>query len=700
MRNNQSRCHDAADPTKLGRYEILDEIGKGAMGVVYLARDPLIGRMVALKTFRIAYSVREVEMEQFRARFLREAQSAGILSHPNIVTIHDVVEESEDGARLHRHGVRPGHQPQDAAAARGRPRPGVRQTSWCSRWPRRSTTPTRGGWCTATSSRRTSSSRPTNRVKITDFGIARLDTSNLTQEGQLLGTPNYMAPEQILGHEVDHRADLFSLGVVLYEMLTRHKPFQGENLTVVSHRIVYDQFTPPRQYAHQLPPGVEAILQRALEKDPARRYQRAREMADDLARVAAPRPLVSVAGVDSLNETQDLSSTSLVLQLDPPPPLPTLPIPLPPSSALGDATSAMERGAFGSGVPTPPPFQLPMAPMVPGVPIPDGTGTGVHVLAPLPTPRPPRPSWRQRLAGTSPARLANVAFVTALICLAFGTAALLALRPFEALPDDLVRPDRRSEVLGLIARGHERMRALDWAGAMQAYGQAEQLAPDLPGPKRMRQAAILGAAEHNQRVAHEQALGGHLERARLAMMTRRYGEAEAAAQAALVLDATNAEAQQILATAAAERKRPAERQAAARRPQLPSPTPQPVAPLPLPEPAPVPVEQPDPAKTQLLIDFHTDLPAGNLVVYIDGQQVRREAFNFYRRKGLRREAAGGRVQLPPIRVNPGAVAVRLLVAPEGAGAKVWTATASFPVGQPRRLVARLNSQGELTAQMN
>src|ERR1700716_1532389 len=84
-------------PSRLGRYELVDEIGKGAMGVVYLARDPLIGRLVALKTFRIGYSIKDAELEQFRARFIREAQSAGILSHPNIVTIHDVVEESEEG---------------------------------------------------------------------------------------------------------------------------------------------------------------------------------------------------------------------------------------------------------------------------------------------------------------------------------------------------------------------------------------------------------------------------------------------------------------------------------------------------------------------------------------------------------------------------------------------------------------------------
>ncbi|MBV8202589.1 MAG: serine/threonine protein kinase, partial [Acidobacteria bacterium] len=146
-----------------------------------------------------------------------------------------------------------------------------------------------------------------NRAKITDFGIARLDTSNLTQEGQLLGTPNYMSPEQILGRDVDHRADIFSLGVVLYEMVTRHKPFQGENLTVVSHRIVYDHFTPLREYADDLPPGTEQILAKALEKDPGRRYQRARDMAEDLRRV-----LGSVGVRDTLNETQSLSTTAML----------------------------------------------------------------------------------------------------------------------------------------------------------------------------------------------------------------------------------------------------------------------------------------------------------------------------------------------------------------------------------------------------
>ncbi|HYH47409.1 MAG TPA: serine/threonine-protein kinase [Thermoanaerobaculia bacterium] len=672
-------------PTKLGRYEILDEIGKGAMGVVYLARDPLIGRMVALKTFRIAYSVREVEMEQFRARFLREAQSAGILSHPNIVTIHDVVEESADGlAFIAMEYV------QGTNLKMVLQREGALDLAFVSTVLEQVAEAVDYAHSKRVVHRDIKPANiiitAENRVKITDFGIARLDTSNLTQEGQLLGTPNYMAPEQILGHEVDHRADLFSLGVVLYEMLTRHKPFQGENLTVVSHRIVYDQFTPPRQYARQLAPEVEAILQRALEKDPARRYQRAREMADDLRRVAAPHLPVSVA-VDSLNETQDLSSTSMVLPLTPPPPLPAV------------DTTLSSGGAFGSGTATPPPF--PTLPMFPGVQIPDGTGTGVP-LAPVPAapgagaPSPAR-SWQERL-GVPPARLANLAFFTALICLVFGTVALLTLRPFETLPADLVQPDRRSDVLRLIDQGHQRLRAGDWSGAIAAYGQAETLAPELPGPKRMRAAAIQEAAVHSDRVARAQALGGHLERARLAMMTRRFDEAEASARAALAVDGVNAEARQILATAAAERKRPPERQAAVRRPQIALPTPQPSVQPPLPAPAPAPVEQADPAKTQLVVDFYTDLPAGDIVLFIDGRQVRREPFNFYERRGFRREASGGRVQLPPIRVSPGSVQVRLLVAPKGTSAEVWTATVSFEAGQQHRLTARLDRQGNLSVQ--
>ncbi|MEO8197910.1 MAG: serine/threonine-protein kinase, partial [Thermoanaerobaculia bacterium] len=296
-------------PQKLGRYEIIEEIGKGAMGVVYLARDPLIGRQVALKTFRVGFSAKDQELAQFRSRFVREAQSAGILSHPNIVTIHDVVDEGGEGTcfiameyvngtNLKQLMQRPepfGYdrvidilsqiaEGLDYAHSRGVVHRDIKPANILI--------------------------APDGKVKITDFGIARLDTSNLTMEGQLLGTPNYMAPEQIQGKEVDHRADIFSLGVVFYEMLTRKKPFQGENLTAVTHKIVYEPFTPAEDLIKDLPPGLTAIMTRCLEKDPNRRYPRAAEIAAELRRGAARQAEVAAADDDD-----DTSATQEVPEL-------------------------------------------------------------------------------------------------------------------------------------------------------------------------------------------------------------------------------------------------------------------------------------------------------------------------------------------------------------------------------------------------
>jgi serine/threonine protein kinase len=345
-------------PSKLGRYEIVDEIGKGAMGVVYLARDPLIGRLVALKTFRISYSVKDAELDQFRARFIREAQSAGILSHPNIVTIHDVVERGEEGLAFIAMEYVRGTNLKSVLQEPERP-----TLTFASEI----LTQIADGLDYAHSCKVIHRDiKPANilitaenRAKITDFGIARLDTSNLTQEGQLLGTPNYMSPEQILGRDVDHRADIFSLGVVLYEMVTRHKPFQGENLTVVSHRIVYDHFTPPRQYVDDLPPGTEQILAKALEKDPGRRYQRARDMAEDLRRV-----LGSVGVRDALNETQSLSTTAML-----------------PASLLQPTSPASPAVAARAQLPQPPAMSPPAAPAAPALgamvhPFPAATASG------------------------------------------------------------------------------------------------------------------------------------------------------------------------------------------------------------------------------------------------------------------------------------------------------------------------------------
>ncbi len=296
--------------SKLGRYEIVDELGKGAMGVVYLAKDPLIGRLVALKTFRVGFSAEDEELQQFRSRFVREAQSAGILSHPNIVTIHDVVDEADSGmCFIAMEYVRGSNlktilqQPEplpfefvvsiisqvgdalDFAHSRGVIHRDVKPANIL---------------ITAD-----------NKVKITDFGIARLGSSNLTMEGQLLGTPNYMAPEQIQGREVDHRADIFSLGVVLYEMLTRRKPFQGENLTVVTHRIVHEPFASPDDFVGSLPEGIKAVIARALEKDPARRYPSASLLAADLQKLLLRPPAAAQPDLDDTSATQEVTPVGI-----------------------------------------------------------------------------------------------------------------------------------------------------------------------------------------------------------------------------------------------------------------------------------------------------------------------------------------------------------------------------------------------------
>ena len=268
-------------PAHLGRYEVIKRIGKGSMGLVYLARDPVIRRMVALKTFRMELTGSDRELEQYRIRFIREAQSAGILAHPNIVTIHDVVEETETGqVFIAMEYVRGANLKEllDAGERFSMDRIAeiVSQIAAALDYAHEKGVVHRD-------------IKPANiilddggRVKVTDFGIARLDSSDLTQEGQLLGTPNYMSPEQVLTDSLDHRTDIFSLGVLLYELVTIHKPFQGHNFTSVSHKIVYEDFAPPEQYVPDLPGEVRSVFEQALAKKPDDRFQQAGELADDL----------------------------------------------------------------------------------------------------------------------------------------------------------------------------------------------------------------------------------------------------------------------------------------------------------------------------------------------------------------------------------------------------------------------------------
>ncbi len=267
----------AARPT-LGRYEIEKELGRGAMGIVFLGKDPKINRFVAIKTLRLD-EVDAGMAAEVKARFFREAESAGRLNHPNIVTIHDAGEEQElgyiamevlDGKDLkewcRKDTLLPVKQVLEIVADVAEALDYAHSQDVVHR-----------------------DIKPANimmqkdgTVKVTDFGIARITTSSKTQTGVLLGTPSYMSPEQITSTKVDGRADIFSLGVVLFELLTGEKPFQSDNAATLMFQIAKEPHPSILKIRPDLPAPCGTIIDRALQKDAAQRYQRASEMAQAL----------------------------------------------------------------------------------------------------------------------------------------------------------------------------------------------------------------------------------------------------------------------------------------------------------------------------------------------------------------------------------------------------------------------------------
>ena len=251
---------------KIGRYEILDEIGQGAMGTVYRARDPLIERTVAIKTVSIA-QLRQ-EGADAESRFLREAQSAGRLSHPNIVTIYDVGEadglayiamEYLPGTTL-RDLMNMGPMPLDLALDTAMQMAEALAFAHEHGVIHRDIKPAN---VVVTGQR--------GHIKLTDFGIAHLVNSDHTQIGQMLGSPRYMSPEQAMGREVDGRSDIFSLGAVLYEMLTGHYAFDGDSLPAIVYRVINEVPVAASTLRPQLPAGVASLLAHMLSKKPEAR---------------------------------------------------------------------------------------------------------------------------------------------------------------------------------------------------------------------------------------------------------------------------------------------------------------------------------------------------------------------------------------------------------------------------------------------
>ncbi len=263
----------------LGRYEILEELGRGEMGVVYKAYDPLIDRFVAIKTIDLQ-KLGEKEKDEYKARFYQEAKAAGRLNHPNIITIYDlgrkgdvayiamelmegpelqnIVAENQPlsiGEKLdvafqvaeglayaHEHGVvHRDIKPSNIMVLRGL------------------------------------------HVKIADFGIARMESSLWrTQVDKIIGSPLYMSPEQIQSHPIDPRSDIFSFGIVLYQMLTGRLPFSGDNVNSVWYQIINEEPQKPSSLNSEIPDMLDRIVAKCLAKKPEDRYPNANELAGDL----------------------------------------------------------------------------------------------------------------------------------------------------------------------------------------------------------------------------------------------------------------------------------------------------------------------------------------------------------------------------------------------------------------------------------
>jgi serine/threonine protein kinase len=280
---------------KLGRYEIVRELGKGAMGIVYLAKDPLIGRLVALKTIRPSAHADDEDTREFQQRFTREAQAAGILNHPSIVTVHDIGQDEPSGTSFIAMEYVEGQNLKEVLA-QGRPLSFEQAADIMAQVAEGLDFAHAKGIVHRDVKPANIILLEGNRAKITDFGIAKITSgvANLTTTGQFLGTPNYMAPEQIKGTPVDGRSDIFSLGICIYECLTHRKPFGGDSLTSISYKIVHEPFPPLHDINPTIPEGFADVVSHCLEKDPAKRFQRGRDLANALrAVIRGERPMRS-----------------------------------------------------------------------------------------------------------------------------------------------------------------------------------------------------------------------------------------------------------------------------------------------------------------------------------------------------------------------------------------------------------------------
>jgi serine/threonine-protein kinase len=280
----------------LGRYQVEKELGKGAMGIVYLGKDPKIGRVVAIKTMALSQEFEADELKEVKERFFREAETAGRLTHPNIVTIYDAGEEHDLAyiamEFLKGKDLTPYIKPENLLPL-GKTLSIVARVAEALAYAHKNNVVHRD-------------IKPANvmyelesdTVKVTDFGIARITDSSKTKTGMVLGTPSFMSPEQLAGKKIEGRSDLFSLGVALYQMSCGHLPFQGDSMAQLMFKIANEAHADILTYNPKLPPCVVEIIDKALAKDPDKRYQTGEEFSQALRACAGNTVPAGPASVD------------------------------------------------------------------------------------------------------------------------------------------------------------------------------------------------------------------------------------------------------------------------------------------------------------------------------------------------------------------------------------------------------------------
>ncbi|MGH9611928.1 MAG: serine/threonine-protein kinase, partial [Bryobacteraceae bacterium] len=308
------------------------------MGVVYRAQDPAIGRIIAIKTIKLADLTEEAERERLRERLFREAQSAGILSHPNIVTIYDIAEES-GLAYIFMEFVN-GPSLEKVLSARHVEKQKLLEIF----------AETAAGLDYAHKKGIVHRDiKPANilvhedgQAKITDFGVAKIVSQQMTQSGAIMGTPSYMSPEQVQGQAVDGHADQFSLAVIAYEVLTGEKPFSGDYLPTLLYKIVREDPVAPQRLNPTLADEVEAVLRRGLAKAPNDRYPTCQEFVAELVAACGKKPdWIPIAPGSS----QDLPTVADTV----------LPVKAPEPKVSDTASGKASAGAAGAMKPVPPP---------------------------------------------------------------------------------------------------------------------------------------------------------------------------------------------------------------------------------------------------------------------------------------------------------------------------------------------------------